>query len=270
MVTNIRLFQAFVIYEGGSAPLDFYSDMGQTTEVVQVGLFVTSLAIADAMMIYRTWVIWNYNRWIAMPPTCIFVGLIVSGIGITYQFSRYTPTESIFIFRAGRWISSECVFTLCINIYCTGYVLLFSVMIVWRIMKINAASKRFGGANLTPALAIFVESAGLYTSWAVIYFACYESRTNFHATAQDIWCIISGISFLLIIVRVGMGWAHGPHASGTREILYNTRDRMPVSLCRTTPLAITVTRVTEQDHESAEERKFMAESPRMLDSMQVA
>lgn len=34
------------------------------------------------------------------------------GVGITYQFSQYYPGENVFVSAAGRWITSDCVFTL--------------------------------------------------------------------------------------------------------------------------------------------------------------
>jgi hypothetical protein len=43
---------------------------------------------------------------------CLRLNIQVCGVGITYQFTQYKPGENVFLSVAGRWITSDAVFTL--------------------------------------------------------------------------------------------------------------------------------------------------------------
>jgi hypothetical protein len=58
-----------------------------------------------------------------------------------------------------------------------------------------------------PILATIVESAAIYTTWTIFFFATYQARSNVQYPAVDMWPQMSGIAFMLINVRVGLGWA---------------------------------------------------------------
>ncbi|KAF8990611.1 hypothetical protein BDQ17DRAFT_1255653 [Cyathus striatus] len=208
--TFLRLFQAFVYFDNGSSALAFYANLNQTSEVVKTGFLMASLVMGDAMIIYRLWIIWNYNRAIVIFPIGTLIGLTVCGIGITYQFTQYKPGEDVFLSAAGRWITSDCVFTLCTNVYS-------SVLIAWRIWSVNMKSRKYGGTSLTAVLGIVVESAAIYTSWTIFFFASYQSRSNLQFIAVDAWPAMSGIAFTLINVRVGLGWAQKAQSSTSND-----------------------------------------------------
>ncbi|KAI0916097.1 hypothetical protein AcW1_010043 [Taiwanofungus camphoratus] len=236
-----RLFQAFVNFQGGTHPLTFYSDMSNPTEVVQTGLLMVTLVIDDAMIIYRLWIIWCYNKLVVVFPLCTLVGLAVCGGGVTYQQSRLHPGEDIFMSAAGRWITSNCIFTLCTNLYSTS-------MIVWRVWCANAAIRKYGGGNLMGILAILVESAALYTAWTVFFFVSYESHSNLQLISSETYSAVAGIAFMLINVRVGMGWALKAHeqpihvASG---VMGSQHHGEPSFAMR--PLAVNITRVVQRE-----------------------
>lgn len=42
--------------------------------------------------------------------------------------------------------------------------------------------------------------------------AAYQSGSHIDSTAIDIGCTLCGIAFMLINVRVGLGWAHEAHS----------------------------------------------------------
>ncbi|THU83765.1 hypothetical protein K435DRAFT_843915 [Dendrothele bispora CBS 962.96] len=209
--TVIRLFDAFVNFENGSKPLEFYADLSQLTEVVKTGFLMATLVIGDTMIIYRLWVIWGHNPYVVIFPLMTLVGLTVCGIGITYQFTQYFPGLDVFNSDAGRWITSDCVFTLCTNLYST-------VMIALRLWKAekslaDAAIVR-SGMGMNDVLVIVVESAAVYTSWNILFFASYQSGSNLQFNAVDCWPEMAGIAFMLINVRAGFR----KNQAGTRSL----------------------------------------------------
>ncbi|TFK33517.1 hypothetical protein BDQ12DRAFT_700743 [Crucibulum laeve] len=194
----IRLFQAFMWYKNGSAPLEFYANLSQPTEVAKGFIIATAVVIADAMIIYRLWIVWSYNNAIIIFPTITLFGATVCGIGTTYQLTRYDMGENIFNSQTGRWITSlSCI--------------------AGRIIKINQKSISYGGASLTSIVAIIIESAAIYTTWTTFFFISYLSKSNLQFIGADCWSVISGISFMLINVRVALGWAQSGRNEPIRE-----------------------------------------------------
>ncbi|KAF7324333.1 hypothetical protein MSAN_02524200 [Mycena sanguinolenta] len=194
-----RAFSAFIRFPLG--PLEFYGNLAETTQVVKTGFLVGTLAIGDALIIHRLWIVWGYNKYVIMFPIGTLIGLVVSGAGITYQFTRYKPGQTVFLSEAGRWITAETVFTFCTNVYCTAF-------ISWRLWNQGRAIQPYGGPSLRSVLAIMVESAAIYTIGTIFYLACYRSQSNLQLIVIDCWPAITGIACMAIYVRVGLGWTH--------------------------------------------------------------
>ncbi|PBL02837.1 hypothetical protein ARMGADRAFT_1006162 [Armillaria gallica] len=249
--TIIRLFDAFVTFEGGKQPLEFYANLSHITEVVKTGFLMASLVIGDSMIIYRLWVVWGFNYYVIIFPLLTLAGLTVCGIGITYQFTQYFPGLDVFASEAGRWITSDCVFTLLTNIYS-------STMIAWYIWNTHRKSATaIGGASLLSVLAMFIESAAIYTSWTIFFTASYQSKSNLQFTAVDNWAEVAGIAFSLINVRVGLGWAQkaGPSYSSAGSSIFRSNARggsAPTTEFPLRPLTINISQAMIKD--SDEER----------------
>ncbi|KZT01339.1 uncharacterized protein LAESUDRAFT_664142 [Laetiporus sulphureus 93-53] len=243
-LTVTRSFKAFIYYEGGTEPLDFYGNLKQLTEVIKTGFLMATLVVGDSMVIYRTWIIWNRRLIVTIFPLCTLAGLTACGVGITYQFTQYYPGENVFVSAAGRWITSDCVFTLCTNVYCT-------FMIAFRVWRSHISVKSYSGSNLMGVLATFIESAALYTSWTLFFFISYQSGSNLQFTAVDTWPSMSGIAFMLINVRVGLGWAQTSEKTTTRHTVSAVSGHRSgeTSSFAMRPLAVNITTVIDQEED---------------------
>ena len=58
-------------------------------------------------------------------------------------------------------------------------------------------------------------------SWSLFFFITYKLRSALHYPGSNCWPQVSGIAYMLITVRIGLGWAHKgssmgypPHAAG--------------------------------------------------------
>ncbi|KAF7371371.1 hypothetical protein MSAN_00773500 [Mycena sanguinolenta] len=196
-----RAFLAFI-----HPPVDvlaFYGDLAQTTVVVKTAFIVATLIIGDTLIIHRLWIVWGYNKYVILFPVGTLIGVTVSGVGITYQLTVFQPGESIFLSEAGRWITGEAVFTLCTNVYSTAFIF----WQLWNHGRHTETIQRYGGPSLKSVLVILIESAALYTMWTILYLACYRSESNLQYIVVDCWPAVTGISCMLIHVRVGLGWA---------------------------------------------------------------
>ncbi|KAJ7579074.1 hypothetical protein C8J56DRAFT_1110134 [Mycena floridula] len=240
----MRIFDAFIHYKHGQSPEEYFGDISQMTEVVKTAFLMATMVLSDLMIIYRLWIVWNHNRYIVIFPLMSVLGLTVCGVGVTYQFYIYDPSVSVFNSAAARWITSDCVFTLATNLYSTS-------MIAWRLWDTNriVGNMRVGGGrnNVMTAIVIVIESAAIYTTWTILFMALYESNTNYEFSIVDTWPSVAGIAFMLINVRVGLGWAQNAeftsHVGGGAS---NTRIQDSGNY-RLRPLAVNISHIVEQD-----------------------
>lgn len=223
-IVSYRLFQAVEAREG---PMIFYVDWKQATMVAYMSVFTASIIIGDAVIIYRLWVVWNYNKIVVIIPLLSLIGLTVTGVGLVCQFPKMKIGEGIYESKAGIWINSDCIFTFCINVYS-------SVLIAYRIWKINRSSRKIGGTSLNAVVAIVIEAAMLYTVWTLIFFVTYQMHQSVFFFIVNGWPAISGITCMMINVRAGMGWAQEAAGSMSTGITAKTTSKQSGALVGST------------------------------------
>lgn len=89
-----------------------------------------------------------------------------------------------------------------------------SACISYRVFRARREARRYpslASPNLLSALAILVESAALHTAWNAVFLASFQRANPFQFTAIDLWSPIAGIAFMLINLRVALGWAQRVH-----------------------------------------------------------
>ncbi|PCH34861.1 hypothetical protein WOLCODRAFT_79122 [Wolfiporia cocos MD-104 SS10] len=250
--TATRLFEAFVYFDDGKQAMRYYMEIGAPVYVAKTALFMATLILGDALVTYRVWIVWNYSIMVVAFPICMIIGLIICGVGVTYQFAKFVPGDVIFETVSARWMNSDAAFTLCTNLY-------GSVMISLRVWRAHQALKHCGGGSLMGAVAIFVESAALYTMWTLLWLIAYHAKTNVQTTFADSWSAIAGIAFMLINVRVGLGWAltasqlNSILTIGTAVEESNHTSSYPMR-----PLTVNITRVVEDDYGEATKQKDLS------------
>ncbi|KAH9923886.1 uncharacterized protein B0H18DRAFT_451583 [Fomitopsis serialis] len=62
---------------------------------------------------------------------------------------------------------------------------------------------------ITKALVIFIESASIYTGWAVFYCVSYETQSDARFVARDCSPAVAGLTFGLIIVQARLAFPQG-------------------------------------------------------------
>ncbi|CCM00256.1 uncharacterized protein FIBRA_02286 [Fibroporia radiculosa] len=252
ILTVTRFFDAFINFEGGAAPTLFYSDLAQTTEVIKTAFLIATIVMSDLMFVYRLWVVWGYNYYIIVLPSLTVLGLCVSGTGIVYELSQLSIGNTVFVSQAARWITADYSFTFATNIYS-------STLIAWRVWRASQASGPYGGGNLRRLLVTVVESAGLYTIYVVFFFAFYEATSNLQYTFVDTLCQIGGIAFMMINVRVALGWAQKAGATtsvSAHSTAFSRRNGENSYIMR--PVAVDITRIVHKEDDMGQPVKRLS------------
>ncbi|KAJ7122149.1 hypothetical protein C8R44DRAFT_876463 [Mycena epipterygia] len=206
VVITIRVFQAFIFFEDGTAAFIFFSDQGRNSEppveVAQSALFAISMLISDAMVIFRLWIVSRRSKIIVTLPILTLLGLAVCGL-LAVKDARSLKNIALVVS-----ITPTLVFTLVTNIYCTG-------AIFWKIWNITRYSGciRAQGTNLRDFLFMLIESAAFYTAWALVYIVMHE--INYEGEFVFILTLapLAGIANALIQVRMALGKAIEPPTS---------------------------------------------------------
>ncbi|KAJ7150066.1 hypothetical protein C8R43DRAFT_951620 [Mycena crocata] len=199
MTTIYRFFFAFVSFAaGGADPMLFYSDWAQPTEVLQTAFLMASLAIMDALIVHRLWIIWGYSKKVVIFPLCSLLGLLISGVGVTYEFAQYAAQDAVWAIVADHWIIANCVFTLLTNFYCTGFM-------AYRIWRTDRIIRPLGGPTIMSILRIMVESTALSAAWCIFFIVAYGAQSNLRFLV-DISPSVVGALNMLVYMRTGMGW----------------------------------------------------------------
>jgi len=226
ILTIDRLFLAFVIVDNGKNPVEFYGDFSQATQIVQTGFLLVSLTIVDALLVHRLFTVWAHHRslrYVMIFPTFTMLGLVVSAVGVVYDFSQFKAGDNVLELAAG-WIPADCAFTISTNVYCTA-------LIAWRLWRVQSILKPAGERTLMSVLAIITESAALSATWAIFFIITYVSWSNLRFLI-DVTPAIVGTANMLIYVRVGLGWAHAPTPTAPSTVIrfkgskFNTEDSM--------------------------------------------
>ncbi|KAH9850459.1 hypothetical protein C2E23DRAFT_311580 [Lenzites betulinus] len=246
LITVRRLFDAFLYHDGGANPMTYYLTVEAPPQVAATAFVVASVIVGDIILTYRIWVVWD-RRWsmIVFPALCT-LGYTAMGISVIQLFATYKPNESPFVKAAQRRIITTAAFTLTTNIYGTA-------SISYRIWTSNRALKLHDSSptprmGLAEALVIFIESAALYTAWTLFFLVSYSANSLLEAFAFHCIPAATGISFMLIIVRVGLGFHWSPATVGSLDPA-----RASTSVLRKPPrmIALNVTKSVERETDFA-------------------
>ncbi|KAJ7796587.1 hypothetical protein B0H14DRAFT_2914049 [Mycena olivaceomarginata] len=161
--------------------------------------------IADAFMIFRTFLIWNRNWLIVIPPTVLCFANLGSSIWASIALAKFEMEDSVWGNRALKSMNLFLSLTLCTNIICTG-------LIAFRILRIHHQIGWVSGSGPTYTMRVvsaIVESAALYTLLLLgaLISNSVNSYTNFilfNCTPPTI-----GLIFSYIIIRVSRETSYG-------------------------------------------------------------
>ncbi|KAJ7312707.1 hypothetical protein DFH08DRAFT_896499 [Mycena albidolilacea] len=210
--TVYRFFFAFVYFAAdGINPMGFYSDWAQPTEVLQTGFLMASLTIMDALIVHRLWIIWGYKKRVVVFPLCTLFGLLVSGVGVTYEFSRYAPGDEVWPVVADHWIIADCAFTILTNLYCTGFM-------AYRLWRTDRIIRPLGGPTIMSVLRIIIESTALSAGWCIFFIAAYSAQSNLRFLV-DITPSVVGALNMLVYMRTGMGWNRAQESDPAKQVI---------------------------------------------------
>lgn len=202
----VRTYLGFVSYAGGPKA---YWDLITTPEktVTQVGQ-LGAITLADAMTVYRAWMIWERRLIVVAIPALTFIATLVSGVVFVTIQHQVNVHTSIFQASVTKWTEAWLASSLCTTGICT-------VLVVWKL----AVAQRQLRSSYEPSethgwevasspkslasrvIRIVVESAALYSVVNLLYCVLYAAALNPEAWFSTLDAPVASITFSLIIIR---------------------------------------------------------------------
>ncbi|KAF8506468.1 hypothetical protein JB92DRAFT_3145441 [Gautieria morchelliformis] len=206
--------------EDPGAIIAYFASLNQWKEVTRTGVYVALTAVADSLFIYRLYIVWGRSKLIVVLPILLLCGSITSGVGIEVVIG--TTTSGLFASSLAGWATSFFSISLVQNVITT-------FLIVYRIWRVNMnVARGLGNRSLWPVMAVILESGAIYSSTLLVLLAAYVSNSFVQYVALDMLVPIIGITFTLIIVRVGLGLSQSPSGGRVAPSTHPTMGSFPL------------------------------------------
>ncbi|KAJ7033922.1 hypothetical protein C8F04DRAFT_1234570 [Mycena alexandri] len=169
-------------------------------------LFVTP--IADAFIIFRTFVVWNGNWWIVVFPIMLCVVGLGSSIWNVIALTKVGAYAGIWGNIAWEAVNTFLSVSMAINVICTALISFRILQMRHRLVS-SGMSTVGPGHGGTRVVAVIVESAAMYSLMlvATIITTSLGSFVNF--VFLSLLPPTIGVVFSYIIIRVSRGTSYG-------------------------------------------------------------
>jgi len=191
ILTIVRFFDAFV----GSADAGRFYLKTQEVQTARSLLAVASMLIGDAAIIHRLWLIWNRSLPVIILPVVTCFGFSIVGCAITYLRVQSVAGAQVSLTAAG-WANAIWILPLVTNAYCTG-------LTIWKFWKTKRTVEHvLGDETLGAVLIVLLESAAVWTLWALFFAVTREIRSPLLTVARDLSPVMVGLVNMVIYLRV--------------------------------------------------------------------
>ncbi|KAJ7890170.1 hypothetical protein B0H14DRAFT_3705941 [Mycena olivaceomarginata] len=205
--TNLVLAQKTFIdnrtYPGGPNAF-FLQQSTNWSAVVCNSVYIVNSWFADALLLYRFWMIWSRNYYVTALPALLFsasIGQFISAILIAR------------LSQPGNTIWTKISITLAIPYFSISIsmTIILTMLIAGRLLFMRSRLRKVMGPNMTipyvTLTAMLVESATLYSVNGLILLISYGLNSAVQHLALPLLGQTQSITPLLIILRVARGQA---------------------------------------------------------------
>jgi len=188
-------------FPGG--PLGFnFGEYNTPINVVTTAAFVVLNWFADGLLVYRLFMIWNNNWYVAALPILTLISSFTVSILLLFQLTQ--PGASL-------WTSVAISFGIPYWSISVSLNIIVTLLIVGRLfylrMRTRMALSKEHAKMYTSIAAMLVESAMLYSTFGLIFIISYARNSMVQNVLLPTLGHIQAVSPLLIIHRVAQGHA---------------------------------------------------------------
>jgi len=200
---NVHRLLAGFLAPTHSDAIYYFATLRNTSNTINSAAYVGQTLLGDGFLLYRLFVIWEGNRIVMIPSLVSYLGCVVTGIGGAHAFTVANghTNAPLFASEYGRWILAFTCLTLFTNLVCTSLI----AGKIWWIHRRSTSLDRVGGQSLATPMIVIIESGAIYSISLIVQISLYASGSLAVFIIVDSATSIIGVTFLLIIVRLGLG-----------------------------------------------------------------
>ncbi|KAI0716354.1 hypothetical protein C8Q76DRAFT_794675 [Earliella scabrosa] len=192
----VRTYQAFGVHDGRQPdPTAFYMDPTTQLSLGKNSFNVVLTLISDIIIVYRTFVVWNFNWIVIVVPICFIVANLALGVLTLVALASAKGVDDIILATVSVRFKYYLILTFCMNVICAG-------LICWKIWRINAKVSRVIPSASQHVLEVIMETAGIYCAHLLALIITNCVGTNVFFILLDPLPPMAAIIFSMMIVRV--------------------------------------------------------------------
>jgi len=184
-------------FGGTSTNTSYVINPATPEHLAQEFLYITNCLIGDAILIWRLWIIWDRNFWLAGPFVVLCIATAATGYTGLINLAQLSPNETVYLPRVHNWL----IATWCLSIATQLGATLMIGYRFWKSIRWNSTRNGICKSRLD-ILWILVESGALYS--VTMIFMLGFSTTNIGGIFVVCLGQISALAPTLIIVRAGL------------------------------------------------------------------
>jgi len=193
-----RSIRAIFFAPPGVTVYEYLDPPYPTVEIFRLWLFQFQVAVADVIMAYRMYHIYGKTLLVCIVPSITITALFAVGFGMTNQLRDISTIRNI---KALEGWSSACF---CLTIFNSLFMTVAISFRLWRVHReTTRANIRLKDSVILRVMKTIIESAALWTTFVTMNFLAFLAKSNLVYIFLAMTGPAVGISFCLIIVRLG-------------------------------------------------------------------
>ncbi|EIW55370.1 uncharacterized protein TRAVEDRAFT_51493 [Trametes versicolor FP-101664 SS1] len=197
VVAIIRTYQGYAVTGTERPnPAAVYADPSSTLSLLKNAMNIVVAIISDAIIVYRTFVVWNMNYYVVLAPFGLLLGDTAVGIWAVWTLAQTGPGTIPILAAVSVRIRYFFIITFVLNILCAS-------LICYKIHSIQSkVRKEFNGERsaMSRLLEIIIESAGFYCAHLLILIITNGLGTNYFFVFLDPLPPVGAYVFSMLIV----------------------------------------------------------------------
>ncbi|KZV98761.1 hypothetical protein EXIGLDRAFT_763232 [Exidia glandulosa HHB12029] len=218
-----RAYLAFTKSEDIGGPKAFYMRLNTPLNLAQQALFVVSGIVADCLLIFRCFIIYEKSLIACALPALLLVASIVCGGFYVHAFTLLPPGQVGRAAVVSLWLRPYICISFATNVIVTALIAYRIIHLTRRMTNVwdrrSGPGSSSGSSIYSTTILAVIESGALYSASLLIFLAVYESGTNAQAIPCQAMAQIVGIAPTLIVVQIGLGLSvektRSSHSHGT-------------------------------------------------------
>lgn len=190
-----RAFAAFTAnMDVPGSPDKYYANVDSTLNIMKTATYSTTTVISDAVLLFRTWIVWGRNYLIVAVPVLLWFADIATAAWFTWSTNVAKPGASVLISAVFARSKYFYVVTLILN-------LLGTVLIAFRLWSVRRRVSGHAFGQVPNVISIVVESAAIYSVLLIVMIATSVADESAHFFFLNSMAPVVGSVFSYVILR---------------------------------------------------------------------